>query len=87
MTAMCTWCDHVTGQGVSCKQSTVEFPGGQIEASIRHASDSGSDCRDCLAPAGGYHHPGCDAERCPNCDGQLISCGCLDEDDEDEDTP
>src|ERR1700722_12936936 len=36
-------------------------------------------CHDCNVRDGGFHHPGCDAERCPRCDGQLIGCGCLDE--------
>ena len=33
-------------------------------------------CHDCATPQGGLHHPGCDAERCPRCIGQAISCGC-----------
>ena len=36
----------------------------------------GEVCHDCGAPYGTYHHPGCDAERCPRCGGQLISCNC-----------
>jgi hypothetical protein len=40
--------------------------------------DGESRCHDCGAMPGGYHHPGCDMERCPSCGGQLIGCGCLD---------
>ena len=34
-------------------------------------------CGDCGCKPGGYHHPGCDIETCPNCGGQIISCGCV----------
>jgi hypothetical protein len=44
-----------------------------------------SRCHDCGVKVGGYHHPGCDDEECPNCHMQLISCGCLVRDDDDED--
>ena len=33
-------------------------------------------CHECGARPGHYHHVGCDAERCPVCGGQLISCDC-----------
>lgn len=34
-------------------------------------------CPDCNVSKGGYHHPGCDNEECPNCHLQLISCPCM----------
>ena len=36
-------------------------------------------CIDCWDPtaAGGIHELGCDAEECPRCGGQLLTCGCL----------
>lgn len=33
-------------------------------------------CHDCNAERGEIHHRKCDAETCPRCLGQLISCEC-----------
>ena len=44
-------------------------------------------CHDCDVDVGEFHLPGCDAEVCPKCSGQAISCGCTrgaDDDDEDD---
>lgn len=48
-----------------------------------------ANCHDCRTPQGGLHHPGCDAERCPRCLHQAISCGCrwIGDKEEDPDDP
>lgn len=42
-------------------------------------------CHDCAVVEGQLHVPGCDVEECPLCHHQLISCGCADPEDEEED--
>jgi len=39
-------------------------------------------CHDCGITRGGFHHPGCDMEECPDCGDQLLMCGCLDDPEE-----
>lgn len=56
----------------------VDYPDGtSLPASTEHFSEVSGRCHDCNIKHGGFHHPGCDTERCPKCGGQLISCGCL----------
>ena len=47
------------------------------EARQRYEKYATGHCHDCGCPNGGYHHPGCDEEKCPRCGGQLIGCGCI----------
>lgn len=74
MFATCSWCDKEMKEGQNCDGNImVEYPDGSVMLSI----PSSDDCHDCNVNAGQFHHPGCDMERCPKCNGQLISCGCL----------
>jgi hypothetical protein len=86
--AKCDWCHkEMTSEKIkSCSENmTVTFPSGEVLAAIPYNRDSGGRCHDCNVAPGGYHHPGCDMERCPKCNRQLISCGCLDDESESDD--
>lgn len=43
---------------------------------VNNPSYSANPCHDCAVVRGQLHVPGCDAEQCPRCEGQLISCPC-----------
>lgn len=82
--ATCDWCEKdMSGADPadSCEKNiVVKYPDGtELPSSTYHFEEPSGRCHDCGIKHGGFHHPGCDVERCPKCDGQLISCGCLDE--------
>ena len=61
-TKTCDW-DLIRINGKTYKRNTVYH-------------DVNVHCHDCGILNGGVHHMGCDMERCPICDGQMIACDC-----------
>ena len=85
--AICKWCNGEMREVDNCEgNSVVKYPDGEELPSLPYTlsyDDEDLRCHDCNVVPGAYHHPGCDMERCPRCGGQLISCGCLDEENKD----
>jgi len=71
----------------SCQQEMKNHVGCTLQAysdtpdipRVPYSEEETQDCHDCLVPPGALHHPGCDMERCGKCHGQLITCSCLEE--------
>ena len=86
--ANCNWCkrDMSDPKTEDCTGNlVVKYPDKkELPPSTHHFEEPDGRCHDCGIKHGNRHHPGCDVERCPKCEGQLISCGCLDEKEEEE---
>ena len=73
------------------QQQPTWMIGGKEYGRVRFGEeedDWGADagpCRDCRVLKGEFHVSGCDAESCPACGDQVISCDCPYDDDEEED--
>ena len=83
--ARCSWCGAEMATARSCSVYVFHLDGRRLDLlayGLEPGWRSGPDrCGDCGVDRGGWHHPGCDIQRCPACGGQLLSCGCrFDED-------
>lgn len=77
--AACNYCNQEMNDIVGCTLTEYDDgPGGVTKARIPYPDFETRPCHDCKAPPGALHHPGCDDEVCPYCEGQAISCNCTD---------
>ena len=87
--ATCHWCDREMTTADSCTVEVLHREGEpvpMIRWPQRTGRSTGRRCGDCGVKPGGFHHLGCDMQRCPICRGQMFSCGCrFDEDGPDDD--
>ena len=81
---ICTYCKRDITKSDGCDIYPVICHGVEYEQikvgdeNDYYENQPGAVCEDCKATYGNYHHPGCDLERCPVCERQLLTCGCLD---------
>jgi|SRR5215211_1064506 len=84
--SICTYCNQKKNKlegdnGCSLKAVSLE---GEMRPRIPYIKpylpEEYNYCHDCGVTEFRYHHPGCDMERCPNCDQQFITCECLPDD-------
>lgn len=78
--AVCSDCKQEMQEADSCNLKEIEISGKTYSRNTIYF-DVNNRCHDCgiINKESNIHHLGCDIERCPKCDGQLIGCGCYKE--------
>jgi hypothetical protein len=69
---VCEWCQQDMWTATTCTGNIPFVIDGTTYAPI----PAEEDCGGCGVNRGGLHHPGCDIEKCPRCDGQRVHCNC-----------
>jgi hypothetical protein len=71
------------GNRTGCAFSLVIFPDSEKSWTRnkgnlhdRDGDYAGPRCRGCNTTYGKIHHVNCDDEKCPRCDGQILTCNC-----------
>ncbi len=82
MAAKCKFCNQDMKPGTGCTLKEYTDMGPKVYARVPYNGEG--HCHDCAVATGQLHHPGCDMERCPKCNGQALSCGCTDKPEEDK---
>jgi hypothetical protein len=71
--SVCELCEQSREQAYSCmKRMEGQIPFGDE----RQLALSSYRCSDCVVGIGGFHHPSCSIEECPNCRARLLDCVC-----------
>jgi len=87
--SVCQFCLLEMTAAPSCDVRVLHVDGepvGMLAWSARGRRWRDRRCPDCGVAPEGFHHLGCDMQRCPLCAGQMISCDCrFDEDGPDPD--
>ena len=59
----------------SCSKKVLFIGGQGYKRNVKY-HDINERCHDCGIINGNIHHFGCDMERCPKCEEQIIGCEC-----------
>ena len=73
--AECEDCKQEMLHSKTCDFDMIRINGKTYKRNTEY-TDVNEYCHDCGILNGGVHLMGCDIERCPICDGQMISCEC-----------